>query len=474
MRKMPGSFTMRRDGVLPRGDWFNIVMEDGQTPKVYIYDEIGFWGTEASDFVKELNKIDAPLMELHLNSPGGEIFDGLAIYNSIKQHKADVHVYVDGLAASAASFIAQAGNKVIMARNAEMMIHDGIAFAYGNEQDMLDTARVLSNLSNNIADIYAEASKRRGFADATEASWRAFMREEVWYTGREAKDAGLADEVLDTADEEAQAATAKWDLSFYNHAGRAKAESPLRVQQRILLNIKKESSMSQGANEPEGGTTPPETTPAPPPDTTPPSEPAGPAEPGTPAEPEATPAEPAPAVPEAPSSTQPGNSATGTFQGVMIDGKMVTDQAAIQNYVNTTSAAQAEARATNRRGFVEGLAKANKIPAPQVDSLVELVNGKPDGSTPAMSDAQFAAFSASYESAPVIGLFSSHATPDTPPSGSTQNSGAQAGEKSPERKAILEGIVAMHRNASMPQEQLEKTPSWLELQALNKHLSTES
>jgi ATP-dependent protease ClpP protease subunit len=82
MRKMPGSFTMRRDGVLPRGDWFNIVMEDGQTPKVYIYDEIGFWGTEASDFVKELNKIDAPLMELHLNSPGGEIFDGLAIYNS--------------------------------------------------------------------------------------------------------------------------------------------------------------------------------------------------------------------------------------------------------------------------------------------------------------------------------------------------------------------------------------------------------
>jgi hypothetical protein len=155
MRKMPGSFTMRRDGVLPRGDWFNIVMEDGQTPKVYIYDEIGFWGTEASDFVKGAQQDRRTVDGVASQLSGRRNLRWARHLQQLKQHKADVHVYVDGLAASAASFIAQAGNKVIMARNAEMMIHDGIAFAYGNEQDMLDTARVLSNLSNNIADIYA-------------------------------------------------------------------------------------------------------------------------------------------------------------------------------------------------------------------------------------------------------------------------------------------------------------------------------
>lgn len=463
MRKLPKpSFTMRKTGDLPRGDWFNFVNEDGQAPKVYIYDEIGFWGTDASEFVKELNKIDAPMMELHLNSPGGEVFDGLAIYNSIRQHKSQVHVYVDGLAASAASFIAQAGDKLIMARNAEMMIHDGIAFAYGNEQDMLDTARVLSNLSNNIADIYAQAAQRRGFVDTSEASFRALMREEVWYNGREAVDAGLADEVLDTQEDPAvaEAATNKWDLSFYNHAGRAKAESPMRVQQRILLNLKKENDMAQGATEPQA-TTDPAVTPAPVPEVQPPTEPVT----------EPTPAPETPGSDGAPASepaTPPANSATGAFQGVLIDGKMVTDQAAIQAFINRTTQAQAEATAAHRAAFVEGLAASNKIPAPQVDSLVELVNGSADGSTPAMSDAQFDKFKASFESSAPIGLFDNHAS-DTQGGGTqpTPVPGMGNSTETPDQKrSRLEGIVSMHQR-SMPQDQVEKTPSWIELQALN-------
>lgn len=456
MRKLPGSFTMRKTGIPKTGNWFNFVNEDGETPKVYIYDEIGFWGTEASDFVKELNKIDAPLLELHLNSPGGEIFDGLAIYNSLRQHKAEVHVYVDGLAASAASFIAQAGDKVIMARNAEMMIHDGIAFAFGTEQDMLDTAVVLSNLSNNIADIYAEASNRRGFTDTSEKSWRDLMREEVWYNGRETKDAGLADEVSDTEDEEAQEATAKWDLTFYNHAGRANAESPLRVQQRILLNHKKEKEMSQGTQEPQA-TTDPAATPAPPPDDTPPPEP-DPAEPGTPATPDAPQPGGDPAAPAAAPQTPPGNSAG--FKGVMIDGRLVTDQTAIQAHINMAAQAQTEQTAAHRKAFIEGLAKQNKIPAPQVDSLVTLVNGDGD-KVPAMSNEQFESFKTSYESSTAIGLFDNHAT-DTPPAPG-QPTPAQTSE---ERRGVLEGIVAMH-SRTMSKEEVEKTPSFIELQQLN-------
>ena len=451
---------MRKDGVLPRGDWFDFVMETDEVPKIYIYDEIGFWGTDASEFVKNLNKIDAPLMELHLNSPGGEVFDGLAIYNAVRQHKSEVHVYVDGLAASAASFIAQAGDQVIMARNATLMIHDGIGFAFGTEQDMLDTANILNTLSNNIADIYSEAANRRGY-DSTLEDFRALMREEVWYTGIEARDAGLADAVLDTEDEDAQKATAKWDLSFYNHAGREQAESPLRVQEKIrLLNRQKENDMSQGAIKPQATADPPEGTPAPPPDDTPATEPEPDTEPAV--EPVPEPAVVPAAAPEAPA--EPTNRS-----GVMIDGKMVTDWAVIQAHFNTMSTAQAEQTAAHRQAFVEGLATQNKIPAPQVDSLVTLVNGDGD-KVPAMSDDQFAAFQASYESTAPIGLFDNHATQDTP-GGTVQHSPYSAKVETPaEHRSTLEGIVAMHRR-TMPEDQVKLTPSYIELEKLTANES---
>lgn len=455
MRKLARGFTMRKDRKLPGGDWFNFVNE-GDKPKIYIYDEIGFWGTEASEFVKELNKLEDPVIELHLNSPGGEVFDGLAIFNSLKQHKSEIHVFVDGLAASAASFIAQAGDKVIMSRNAEMMIHDGIAFAYGNEQDMLDTARVLSNLSNNIADIYAQAAKRRGFTDTSEASFRGLMREEVWYNGRETVDAGLADEVTDTADDEAEEATNKWDLTFYNSAGRANAESPLRVRQRVLLNLQKENDMAQGAAEPQATHLDPETT-----------QPATPE--GTPQEPVEQPApeeapEPTPAPAEPASPGSPPANLAGGFQGVVIDGQMVTDPQAIQNFINVSVQAQVEQKAAHRKAFLEGLAASNKIPAPQVDSLVALVNGDGD-KIPAMSDEQFDAFKASYESSTAIGLFENHATDQTPGGTGPGDARAAVGT-SEDRRSILEGIVAINRR-TMSEEDLEKTPSFVELAQLN-------
>lgn len=452
---------MRKDGVLPRGDWFDFQNKESDRPKIYIYDEIGFWGTEASTFVKELNDIDSKELELHLNSPGGEIFDGLAIYNALKQHKAKVTVYVDGLAASAASFIAQAGDEVVMARNAQLMIHDGIAFAYGNEQDMLDTAKVLSSLSNNIADIYAYAAKNRGF-DTTLDDFRALMREEVWYNGSEAVTAGLADTVLDADDEEAETAKNKWDLSFYNHAGREKAESPLRIQEKIRLE-----NRQKGNNMPKA-TVDPAATPAPPVDETPPQEPQEPTPTGDPEEPGVTvqPQDPAGASEPTETTTadQPSNSAA--VQGVMIDGKMVTDWAVINRHMATLQNAQDEQRAVNRKKFVEGLAASNKIGAPQVDSLVALVNGDAQNNIPAMSNEQFAAFQASYESAPVSSLLGEIPTTQSQNPGSTGTTGAQnAGDKS-DRVAVLQGTVAMHRRGGMSEEDVKMTKSYIELQSL--------
>src|ERR1044072_1272946 len=120
--------------------WFKFENKKSKTAKVYIYDEIGasFWGGGVSpqDFINELNDISAKEFELHINSPGGDIFDGIAIYNAVISHEAKVTVFIDALAASAASFIAQAGDNIVMTRGSMMMIHDGIGLRWGNAQAM--------------------------------------------------------------------------------------------------------------------------------------------------------------------------------------------------------------------------------------------------------------------------------------------------------------------------------------------------
>ena len=211
-----------------QADWFRIdnahTATEGDVTKVYIYDEIGFWGTDASDFIKQLLDIKTSEIHLHLNSPGGNVFDGIAIYNGLKMHTAKVTTFVDALAASAASFIAQAGDEVIMARNAEMMIHDASGLAYGNADDMRELADVLDRLSNNIADIYAYN------AGGTVPEWRGLMKAETWFSAQEAVDQGLATSMLDVEDETAAQAKNKWDLSIFNHASRAQAPSPEEVR----------------------------------------------------------------------------------------------------------------------------------------------------------------------------------------------------------------------------------------------------
>jgi ATP-dependent protease ClpP protease subunit len=157
---------------------------------IFIYSDIGYFGTTADDFVKQLNSITAPKINVHINSEGGEVFDGVAIHTAIASHPAHVTTSVDGIAASAASFIAMAGDTIRIARNATMMIHDASTLAWGNEEDMIACGKLLSKLSNNIADMYAEQ------AGGTVETWRTTMRAETWFTGQEAMAAGLVDEII--------------------------------------------------------------------------------------------------------------------------------------------------------------------------------------------------------------------------------------------------------------------------------------
>jgi ATP-dependent Clp endopeptidase proteolytic subunit ClpP len=170
--------------------WYSIKSVAAETVEVAIYDEIGYWGVTASDFVNELSGVDAKNITLRVNSPGGDVFDGLAILNSLRNHPATVNVMVDGLAASAASFIAMAGDSVTMAPNSMMMIHEASGLCMGNAVDMRELADLLDKTSANIADIYSRRSGRP--AD----EHRSAMRSETWYSDQEAVDAGLADTVL--------------------------------------------------------------------------------------------------------------------------------------------------------------------------------------------------------------------------------------------------------------------------------------
>lgn len=217
--------------------------------EVWIYDEIGMWGISASDFARDLAQVDTDQITVRLNSPGGEVYDGIAILNALIGHPAAVTVKVDGLAASIASVIAMAGDKVIMGSHSEMMIHEASTFAMGNAADIREVADMLDRVSDNISQVYAER------AGGKPGDWRALMLAETWLSADEAVAAGLADEVAakpkerdpdkvddpaeeDPAEEDAGSADARYSRAFdkralletFTYAGRSAAPAPALAQ----------------------------------------------------------------------------------------------------------------------------------------------------------------------------------------------------------------------------------------------------
>lgn len=178
---------------LPRASarWYDIRNEaDASVAVVRIYSEIGYFGVTADDFAQDLAKISTPEIEVQINSPGGEVWDGIAIYNALRMHPAKVTTRVDGMAASIASVIAQAGDRRIMVAASQMVVHDAWGLCVGPAADMREFADLLDQQSEVIADIYAERSGRSA------EEMRALMRDETWFKDQEAVDAGLADEIF--------------------------------------------------------------------------------------------------------------------------------------------------------------------------------------------------------------------------------------------------------------------------------------
>lgn len=209
---------------------------DRSTADVYVYDQIGAYGVAAMAFTQELSALDVGTINLKINSPGGEVFDGVAIYNALKNHRARVNVTVDALAASAASFIAMAGDQITMARGAEIMIHKAQGECRGDDTDMLALGERLAKMNDKIASFYTER------AGGEQSTWLALMTAETWFTGPEAVAAGLADVSEDPENhapsnlaEPAPADAASLWRSRFQYANRdaAPAPSPAVVQPPI-------------------------------------------------------------------------------------------------------------------------------------------------------------------------------------------------------------------------------------------------
>ncbi|WOO43154.1 head maturation protease, ClpP-related [Rubellicoccus peritrichatus] len=173
-------------------NWFEIKnTAKSDTAEIYIFDEIGLWGITAKDFISELKQVKASNIHLHINSPGGSVFDGQAIHNAIKNNSAHVTTYVDGIAASIASVIALAGDTVFMPENALLMIHNPSGGCLGESQDMRKLADALDKIRDSIATVYMNKTGK------SEEEIIEMMDAETWLTAAEALEAGFIDTVSD-------------------------------------------------------------------------------------------------------------------------------------------------------------------------------------------------------------------------------------------------------------------------------------
>lgn len=183
----------------------------GEEATVYVYDAIGVWGVEAPPFVAAVRGITAPTLNLRINSPGGDVFDARAMKAALDDYDGKIVAYVDGLSASAASFLMMAADEIVMAEGAFVMIHNAWGLTIGNADEHRTQAGILDKVD---AGIVADYVARTGKA---ESDVRAWMAAETWFTAEEAVAAGFADRVAKSK-RTRDASAARWNLSAYRNA----------------------------------------------------------------------------------------------------------------------------------------------------------------------------------------------------------------------------------------------------------------
>ena len=174
---------------LDKPEWFKVIAASEDTSaEILLFDFIGWPYNDPRDLIHAL--ADMGDVTVRINSPGGDVFDGAAIYNAFSSHKGIITTRIEGLAASMASVIAMAGKKVQAYDNTFFMVHNSSTFAMGNQYELRDTADLLEKVDTTITDAYQKKTKK-GKKEISE-----MMKATTWMTAKEAKDHGFVDEIV--------------------------------------------------------------------------------------------------------------------------------------------------------------------------------------------------------------------------------------------------------------------------------------
>jgi ATP-dependent protease ClpP protease subunit len=222
-RKTPGVFTM--------------AAKQDKTAEILIYDVIGedwYGGISGKAFVEQLASLgDVDSITVRINSPGGDVFEGVAIYNALKTHPATINVQIDSLAASIATVIAMAGDTITISDTGMMMVHNASGVCFGEASDM----RNLADLLDKIRDVQMIGAYSR--TGMTPDQLKAIMDAETWYSPQEAIDAGWADAIT-AVPAQSPEARARFDLSAFRHPPKAMQEPTEVIKEVVALPETKE------------------------------------------------------------------------------------------------------------------------------------------------------------------------------------------------------------------------------------------
>ena len=209
-------------------EWYKIKNKSSEVADVYLFNDIGTFGITAQNFIDEIKEYEDTELNIHINSLGGEVFEGMAIYSIIQRRKAKTTVYIEGIAASIASVIALAADEVIMSENSLLMIHNAWGGTQGEAKDMRKQAEILEKITNEIAEVYVKKTKIP-YNEIVE-----MMDEETWLTAEEAVALGFVDSISEPIK-----VAAKYDVSKYKNITNKK------VEQILSLTKKREIKMTE-------------------------------------------------------------------------------------------------------------------------------------------------------------------------------------------------------------------------------------
>lgn len=211
--------------------WYNMPIEakSGKSTDIHIYDEIGVHGVTAKSFLEDLKGLKGKDITVHINSTGGDVFQGQAIYTALKNYTGKVTVKIEGLAASMATIIALAADRVEMTSNSLFMIHSPMSNVFGNKSQMRKQINALEKVETTMLSVY------KAKTNISEDEIEQMMARETWLSAHEALELGFVDEVLG-----AVKVVARYDLSGYQN------KTPEQILNTLNIdNPKNESTMSE-------------------------------------------------------------------------------------------------------------------------------------------------------------------------------------------------------------------------------------